>query len=108
MANTLGDKIRELRKKKGMTLEQLADAIGSGKSYIWEVENKGVKSPSAEKLNAIAKILEVTPEYLIDSSTRMGEEDAVDQAFFRKYQKMPPETKEKIRKTIHLLWEDEE
>jgi len=107
MANTLGDKIRELRKKKGMTLEQLADAIGSGKSYIWELENKGVKSPSAEKLNAIAKILEVTPEYLIDSSTRMGEEDAVDQAFFRKYQQMPSETKEKIRKAIKVIWEED-
>ena len=57
MANVLGAKIKELRKHKGLTLEQLAEKIGSGKSYIWEIENKGVKRPSAEKLAAIAKEL---------------------------------------------------
>ncbi len=106
MPSTLGDKVRDLRKKKGLTLEELANAIGSGKSYIWELENKGVKRPSAEKLNEIAKILGVTPEYLTDNSAEIIETDAVDQAFFRKYQKMPSTTKEKIRKTIDLLWED--
>lgn len=110
MSTALGDKIRELRKKKGMTLEELAQAIGSGKSYIWELENKGVKRPSAEKLTEIAKILGVTPEYLIDdsSSVEEGEADAVDQAFFRKYQKMPDKTKEKIRKSLDLLWGDDD
>ncbi len=43
MANLLGAKIKELRKEKGLTLEQLAEIIGSGKSYIWDLENKGVK-----------------------------------------------------------------
>ena len=108
MTNALGDKVRELRKKKGMTLEELANEIGSGKSYIWELENKGVKRPSAEKLNEIARVLGVTPEYLTDDSAQMVEADAIDQAFFRKYQRMPSETKEKIRKTIDLLWEDDD
>jgi transcriptional regulator with XRE-family HTH domain len=108
MPNTLGDKVRDLRKKKGLTLEELANAIGSGKSYIWELENKGVKRPSAEKLNKIAKILGITPEYLTNNSAEIVEDDAVDQAFFRKYQKMSTATKEKIRKTIDLLWEDDD
>jgi transcriptional regulator with XRE-family HTH domain len=45
-----------------------AEKIGSGKSYIWEIENKGVKRPSAEKLAAIAKALDVTTDYLIDDT----------------------------------------
>ncbi len=68
MANVLGAKIKELRKEKALTLEQLAEKIGSGKSYIWEIENKGVKRPSAEKLAAIAKALDVTTDYLIDDT----------------------------------------
>jgi transcriptional regulator with XRE-family HTH domain len=36
VANVLGAKIKELRKEKALTLEQLAEKIGSGKSYIWE------------------------------------------------------------------------
>jgi len=105
MSNTLGDKVKNLRKKRGLTLEELAVSIGSGKSYIWELENKGVKRPSAEKLNAIAKVLGITTEYLLDDDSENDNEDsAVDQAFFRKYQKMPVETKEKIRKSLDLFW----
>jgi len=109
MSTALGDKIRELRKKKSMTLEELAGAIGSGKSYIWELENKGIKKPSAEKLTQIAKVLGITPEYLLDdvASSNLDENSAVDQAFFRKYQKMPDKTKEKVRKSLDLFWEDE-
>jgi transcriptional regulator with XRE-family HTH domain len=50
MATTLGDKIREQRKKKGYTLEELAARSESSKSYIWELENKDPPRPSGEKL----------------------------------------------------------
>ena len=49
-ANPLGDRIRNLRKEKGLTLDQLAEQSGSSKSYIWELENKSPPRPSAEKL----------------------------------------------------------
>lgn len=35
-----GKRIKELRTKKGMTLDDLAGATGSSKSYIWELENR--------------------------------------------------------------------
>ena len=54
MASALGTKINELRRAKGLTLEQLAEATGSSKSYMWEIENKDVARPSAEKLDQIA------------------------------------------------------
>ena len=47
-ANPLGDRIRNLRKEKGLTLDQLAEQSGSSKSYIWELENKSPPRPSAE------------------------------------------------------------
>lgn len=106
--STLGNKIRELRKKKKMTLEELAHAVDSGKSYIWELENRVVKRPSAEKLTDIAKILGVTSEYLLDNeaNTDFDKNAAVDQAFFRKYKKLPDKIREKIRKSLELFWED--
>ena len=84
MANVLGAKIKELRKEKGLTLEQLAEKIGSGKSYIWEIENKGVKRPSAEKLAAIAKALDVTTDYLIDDTQTEVSDDLEKEVFYRK------------------------
>lgn len=99
---TFGKRIKELRTAKRMTLDQLAAATGSSKSYIWELENKDPPRPSAEKLAEIAKVLEVTTDYLI------GREDvtldaAVDTAFFREYSSMPPETREKIRQMAKVL-----
>lgn len=105
MATPLGDKIRTLRKKKSYTLDKLAELAESSKSYIWELENKNPPRPSADKIAKIAMALEVTPDYLITETVKV--EDATDKAFFRKYQSMPPETKDKIRKMLDLMGGDE-
>ncbi len=62
MPSPLGDKMRALRKEKKLSLEQLAELTDSSKSYIWELENKDVPRPSAEKIGRIAAALEVTPD----------------------------------------------
>jgi transcriptional regulator with XRE-family HTH domain len=102
----LGDKIRELRKKKGYTLEKLAELADSSKSYIWELENKNPPRPSADKVSKIAKVLGVTAEYLLDpADTRIAE--AADEAFYRKYRQMSPTTKERIRRMVDV-WDDDD
>lgn len=105
MPKPLGEKIRNLRKAKGYTLDRLAELADSSKSYIWELENKDPPRPSAEKIAKIAIALGVTPDYLITDS--VGVEDATDTAFFRKYRSMDPMTKGKVRLMVDLLGEDE-
>lgn len=107
MTNVLGDKIRDLRKEKKLTLDKLAELTGSSKSYIWELENKNPPRPSAEKLSKIAEQLGVTIEYLLDEKNQLKAEDAVDAEFYRKYRNLPDETREKIRK-ITNMWDDED
>lgn len=106
MSTPLGDKIRELRKAKGHTLDKLAELAESSKSYIWELENKNPPRPSADKVAKIAAVLGVTVDYLIDSTETVQVEDATDTAFFRKYRKMDPNTKGKIRRMVDLMGED--
>jgi transcriptional regulator with XRE-family HTH domain len=106
MATALGDKIRELRRKRGYTLEKLAELTKSSKSYIWELENKNPPRPSAEKLGAIAKTLGVTLDYLIGSDSPENLQTAEDRAFFRKYQRMSPTLKAKLRQMRE--WLDDE
>jgi transcriptional regulator with XRE-family HTH domain len=103
----LGEKIRDRRKKSGYTLEKLAELADSSKSYIWELENKNPPRPSAEKIAKIASVLGVTSEYLVDEDESVTAADAVDQAFFRKYRKMNPNTKERIRRMVELWGDDE-
>jgi transcriptional regulator with XRE-family HTH domain len=107
MINQLGEKLRRLRKEKGLTLDQLAELTDSSKSYIWELENKNPPRPSAEKLAKIAEKLETTLDYLLDQDAAVTKEDAADAQFYRRYRSMAPETKEKIREMVKL-WGDSE
>lgn len=106
MATALGDKIRELRKAQGYTLEKLAELTESSKSYIWELENKNPPRPSADKVARIAAVLGVTSDYLVDTTETVQVADATDQAFFRKYRKMKVGTKDKIRRMVELWGDD--
>lgn len=104
-ANPLGDRIRSLRKEKGLTLDQLAEQSGSSKSYIWELENKSPPRPSAEKLSKIADRLGTTIEFLLQGE--MSQENAADAHFYRNYQRMDDSTKAKIRRMVELWGDDE-
>ena len=107
MINILGEKIRKLRKEKGLTLDKLAELTESSKSYIWELENKNPPRPSAEKLSKIAERLGTTIEYLMDEGEAVSVEDAADAQFYRQYRKMNTTTKAKIRQMVDLWGEDE-
>lgn len=107
MPSALGTKIGELRRKKGMTLEDLASATGSSKSYMWEIENKDVARPSAEKLDRIAVALGVTADFLIDATMSEPTEDVQDRAFYRKFQKADPAVKDKLKKILDVLDEND-
>jgi len=106
MPTALGEKIRQLRKKQGLTLEKLAELTESSKSYIWELENKNMPRPSADKIGKIAVILGVTPEFLMDASEGSPTPNVVDEAFFRKYRKMDPAVKAKIRSIVEVWDKD--
>lgn len=66
----VGHRISELRKSKNLTMEQLADSVGaSGKSTVstWE---KGITLPRPEFLQQLAKIFDVSIDYLRFGSLR--------------------------------------
>ena len=97
-----GVRIKELRTAQNLTLDQLAQATGSSKSYIWELENKDPPRPSAEKLAEIAKALGVTTDYLIGREEQTLEQ-AEDKAFFRQYSGLPESTRRQIRAMAKIL-----
>jgi 3-oxoacyl-[acyl-carrier protein] reductase len=50
----------------------------------------------------IASALGVTSDYLVDTEESTPVPDVVDQAFFRKYRKLDPNTKAKIRQMVEV------
>jgi transcriptional regulator with XRE-family HTH domain len=60
MSQELGIKIRELRKKRGLTQKRLAEAINIDFTYLSKIENNTLPySPSTETLKKLSKILDV-------------------------------------------------
>jgi len=61
--NGIGGKIKELRNKKGMTQETLAEALGVTAQAVskWE---KGINSPDISVLRDIANILGISVDML--------------------------------------------
>ncbi len=104
MPTPLGLKIKALRKEKGYTLEQLADATKSSKSYIWELENKDqLGRPSAEKISNIATVLGVTPEFLLDEKRTSPSDSELEIAFFRKFRGLDTEQQGQIKDILEVL-----
>lgn len=66
----MGEKIKYLREQKGMTLEQLGDLVGVGKSTVRKWENGMIANMRRDKISLLANALCVSPGYL------MGWDDA--------------------------------
>lgn len=60
----LGERIEELRKKKGMTQEELAEKAGLHRSYFWDIENG--RNISIKTAYNIARALGVKLSELLD------------------------------------------
>lgn len=103
MATRLGEKLNTLRKEKGLTLDKLAELSGLSKSYIWELENRESQRPSAEKLNALGKVLGVDAVFFLEDDVREPEERHRDVAFYRDYQDLGSEDKERLRKIMETF-----
>jgi transcriptional regulator with XRE-family HTH domain len=63
LGDSLGDYLREQRQSAKLSLRQLADLAGISNPYLSQIE-RGLKRPSAEILQQLAKGLEVSAESL--------------------------------------------
>jgi len=79
----LGDYLREQRHSAELSLRQLSEVAGISNPYLSQIE-RGLKKPSAEILQALAKALRISAESLyvragfLEERTGAGEAAAVD------------------------------
>lgn len=77
---TLSNRLKSLRKEKGLTLEQMATDLGTTKVTLSRYEN-GIREPKGETLNLIANYFNVSIDYLFartDDRNSLSNEDKVD------------------------------
>lgn len=115
----LGEKIKELREKNDMTLEELGDRVGVGKSTVRKWETGEIANMRRDKIALVAHALNVSPSFLMgwdekDTETALGEIDTSEVSLrlrddkdmvqaLKVYFKMPPEKKKHVIETIHLI-----
>lgn len=63
----LGALIRDLRKRKGFTLQELAGRIGRSVGFVSQIE-RGLSQPTVEDLNVIQKTLAVPTTYFFSKA----------------------------------------
>lgn len=68
----IGKRIKEERKKHKLTLQALADRIGTTKSYMWELENTETTNPTLRILVGLSKELNVSIDYLAKGQNQQG------------------------------------
>lgn len=69
----LADRIQQLRKRKGISQEELADRIGVSRQAVSKWEN-GTSDPSTSNLLAIARLYGVSAEELLRSAGDDGKQ----------------------------------
>lgn len=82
IGDTLGETLNRVRRERGLTLAQVADALGVSKPTVWAWE-KDKARPLAERMDAIAEVLGVDPARLDASEVRTGSGGVVEECRIR-------------------------
>ena len=71
----LGERLRELRKQRGLTLRALAEAVGVDFTYLSKIENgKAGYLPGSGTIRALAATLEADPLELLELADKLPPE----------------------------------
>lgn len=66
---TMGDRIHQLRKEKGLTLEYVGKFVGVAKSTVRKWENGDIEAIRSDNIQRLADLLGTTFDYLMDGVT---------------------------------------
>jgi transcriptional regulator with XRE-family HTH domain len=74
----IGKKMYRRRKELGLTLEEVGDAVGVGKSTVRRWENGMIKNMGRDKIAALARVLRMSPVEFVpgdDAPAAINSED---------------------------------
>lgn len=97
----IGIQMQRMRKQKGLSQEELAEAINSSRVMVGKYEREEVV-PSVEVAKKIADALDVTLDYLVDESS-LAAVNKKTLKRMRELEKLPKEDQEHIYYTLDNL-----
>lgn len=104
---SVGAKLKELRLKKGKSLQEVADAVDASKAHIWEIERGGSKNPSMELLKKLADFFDVSVSNLVGEEPPSEEQEELI-VLYRDMKDLSPADREYIVQLAKRLKEKKE
>lgn len=71
----IANKIKSRRQELGLTLEDVAQAVGVGRSTVRKWETGMIKNMGRDKIAALAKVLQISPVELVPAAGSTRSED---------------------------------
>lgn len=93
------NKLKELRKRNGITQLELSEKLGIGQSTIGMYET-GIRKPSYEVIKRIADYFNVTVDYLISDDDNLYQ---IEDTFINTVKKLSPKQLEEAKNFINFL-----
>lgn len=97
--STFAERISELRKLKGWTLEELGNKVGLGKTAVQNWEKNGAV-PNEEVLKTLSTLFESPIDYLLGNEKMMSESN---KALFRNWDKLSDDDKDTINQMMEII-----
>lgn len=98
-----GERVKAARKARGMSMQQLADKLGyNSRSSILRIEN-GTQEIPLPKIQELARVLNVAPEYLMSWENATG----YHEAFVEIYEKLDSEDRKELDRYAKYLLSSE-
>ena len=102
LMSDFGNRIIEVRKMRGITRQELGEAIGIDKRVISKYE-KNQTIPSVMVANAIANALNVSLDYLIGSDKALFIDDNKVVNLLKNYNDLPESEKDTVKNVLKAL-----
>jgi len=99
----LAAKMRELRIKKGKSLQDLATQVGASKAHIWDLETGRAKNPTIDLLAKLAGALDTSIADLIGESAPPEDNPPEVLAMFRELKELSDADRETIKIMMERL-----
>jgi XRE family transcriptional regulator of biofilm formation len=81
--NLIGEKIKQLRKEKKMSISELAEKAGVAKSYLSSIERNLQTNPSIQFIEKVSAVLNVSVNELIQSDSEKINQDELDEEWLK-------------------------
>ena len=99
--NSIGNRIRIIRRRQMITQEELAFQIGTSPTHISNIEN-GKKKPSLEKLSQISEVLGVSISNLIYNNSDIANNASISD-LVELIALCPPKNQQRLLETLSSI-----